>query len=138
MGKRRTARILAISILYQREIRPIELLEDLIYYTLMMDEYEVSVVHFAQKLVRGVEENSEDIDNVIARHADNWSVSRMATMDRNIMRMAIFEIKYLDDIPPNVSINEAVEIAKNYSTEKSGEFVNGVLDRISREYNPSN
>jgi len=130
LGIRRNARVLALSVLYQVDLKPGESVDDIFYYTLMMDEHEVRVVRYAQKLVQGVLEHREEIDRLIGEHADNWTVARMATVDRNVLRLSLFEMKYLDDIPKNVSINEAVEIAKLYSTEKSGEFVNGVLDRI--------
>jgi len=130
MGKRRQARILALSVLYQIEIRPQDTLEDLVYFTLLMKDYDTDVARFAEKLINGVYNHMEELDGFIDRFTDNWSISRMATIDKNVMRISIYEMKYLDDVPKNVSINEAVEIAKVYSTEKSGEFVNGVLDRI--------
>lgn len=137
MGKRRTSRILAMSILYQQEIRPAETLEDIIHGTLMLEDYDVEVVRFAETLVRGVSAARDEIDALIAEHADNWTLSRMASIDRNVMRISIFEMQRMSDIPRNVSINEAVEIAKTYSTDKSGEFVNGVLDKVGRLLQPA-
>lgn len=85
---------------------------------------------FLLSIVRGVMEHKEEIDQVIKEHLENWTLDRLAAVERTILRMATFEIKYLDDIPPNVSINEAVEIANQFGDEKSGKFVNGVLSKI--------
>jgi len=87
---------------------------------------------FAEELVRGVIAHHPDIDPLIAKHADNWGIDRMGTVDRNAMRLAVYEMLYRDDIPPVVSINEAVDLAKSYSSVESGKFVNGVLDRIRK------
>lgn len=81
-------------------------------------------------LVKGVTENYEEIDEIIAKHLDHWTIDRIAFVEKTILRMAIYEIKYLDDIPRNVSINEAVELAKKFADEKSGKFVNGILAKI--------
>jgi len=88
---------------------------------------------FAEDLVRGAEGHREEIDARIAAASEHWDPLRMAKVDRTILRLAIFELLHRDDIPPKVSINEYIEIAKRFSTEESGSFVNGILDRISRE-----
>jgi len=88
---------------------------------------------FADKLIRGVIEHRDGVDAKIKEHAANWDLHRMAVVDRNILRLAIYEMLYRDDIPPVVSINEAVDIAKRFSTEDSGKFVNGILDKIKGE-----
>jgi N utilization substance protein B len=85
---------------------------------------------FADPLIRGVIEHRDELDERIKQHARNWDFHRIAAVDRNIMRLAIFEMLHREDIPPVVSINEAVDIAKKYSTQESGKFVNGILDRI--------
>lgn len=87
---------------------------------------------FAEELARGVIAHHAQIDPLISRHAENWEIARMGTVDRNAMRIAVFEMLYRDDIPPVVSINEAVELAKAYSSIESGKFVNGILDRIRK------
>ena len=87
---------------------------------------------FAEELVRGVIAHHPEIDPLIAKHAENWEIDRMGTVDRNAMRIAVFEMLYRNDIPPVVSINEAVELAKAYSSIESGKFVNGILDRIRK------
>ena len=88
---------------------------------------------FAEELARGVIAHHLEIDPLIAKHAENWEIDRMGTVDRNAMRIAVFEMLHRDDIPPVVSINEAVELAKAYSSIESGKFVNGILDRIRKE-----
>ena len=88
---------------------------------------------FAEPLIRGVLEHRDAIDEHIKKHTKNWDFHRIAVVDRNVMRLAIFEMLHRQDIPPVVSINEAVDIAKKFSTEDSGKFVNGILDKIRGE-----
>ena len=87
---------------------------------------------FVEELITGTIRNIEEIDKVIQAAADNWDLNRMAAVDRNILRLAIFEILYRDDIPSAVTINEALEIAKKYSSLESVPFINGLLDKIAR------
>lgn len=88
---------------------------------------------FADALVKGVLQHRDQLDEVIRRHAKNWDLHRMAVVDRNILRLAIHEMLHREDIPPVVSINEAVDIAKKFSTHESGKFVNGILDKVKDE-----
>jgi N utilization substance protein B len=88
---------------------------------------------FAEPLIRGTLEKRDEIDEKIKKHAANWDLTRMAVVDRNILRLAIYEMLFREDIPPVVSINEAVDIAKKFSTQDSGKFVNGLLDKIRSE-----
>jgi len=88
---------------------------------------------FAEELVKGTLEKLEDIDALIEKLAENWILGRMAAVDRNILRLAAFEILYRRDIPSAVTINEALEIAKKYSSSESAPFLNGVLDRLAKE-----
>ena len=88
---------------------------------------------FAEELVKGTLEKLEDIDSLIEKLAENWILGRMAAVDRNILRFAAFEILYRKDIPSAVTINEALEIAKKYSSSESAPFLNGVLDRLAKE-----
>ena len=137
MGKRRRSRELTLQFLYQydtlKESSPtspnFEEVIDLFWTT-----KEVSlgdeVRGFASSLIIGVCENMNGIDRVISRYSQHWRLSRMSKIDRNILRMAIYELAYLMTIPPPATINEAVELAKKYGTEESGAFVNGILDRI--------
>ena len=88
---------------------------------------------FADPLIRGALEHRGAIDEHIKKHAKNWEFHRIAAVDRNIMRLAIYEMLFREDIPPIVSINEAVDIAKKFSTQDSGKFVNGILDKVRSE-----
>ena len=88
---------------------------------------------FAEPLIRGTLEKLTELDGKIQHYAKNWDLNRMAVVDRNILRLAVYEMLYRDDIPPVVSINEAVDIAKRFSTDESGRFVNGILDKIKGE-----
>lgn len=90
-------------------------------------------VEFATSLARGVVENLEGLDERIEASSTNWRVARMAVVDRNILRMATYELLHMQGIPANVSINEAVELAKRFGTKDSRAFVNGILDRIAKD-----
>jgi N utilization substance protein B len=85
---------------------------------------------FFFRLVEGVQESLDEIDPLIEQFSENWKMSRMSRVDRNVMRIAVYELLYCQDIPPKVSINEAIDIGKKYGTEDSGAFVNGILDSI--------
>lgn len=89
---------------------------------------------FFSKLIKGVIENKQDIDPLIEQYSSNWKLSRMSCVDRNIIRIAAYEMLHCKDIPPKVSINEAVDIGKLFSTEESGAFINGILDGIYQHY----
>ena len=88
---------------------------------------------FAGELVRGVIEHRDEIDARIVAVTEHWDLARMAVVDRNVLRLGTYELLFREDIPPKVSINEAVELAKRYSTAESGTFVNGILDRIMNQ-----
>jgi len=94
---------------------------------------EAAIRLFAEPLIRGTLQYREAIDAEIVKHAQNWDLHRMAAVDRNILRLAVYEMLHRDDIPPIVSINEAVDIAKKFSTQDSGKFVNGLLDKVKGE-----
>lgn len=93
-------------------------------------KYSHEVSDFATQLVRGTAESLAEIDTLIAEHSEHWEMDRMPTIDRNILRLATYELLYRDDIPPKVTINEAVELAHKFSTSDSGKFVNGILDKL--------
>src|SRR5258705_10280442 len=97
----------------------------------LSEEAEVGL--FAEALIRGTLEHRGETDELIKKHAQNWELHRMAAVDRNILRLAVYEMLYREDIPPVVSINEAVDIAKKFSTQDSGKFVNGILDKVKGE-----
>ena len=95
---------------------------------------EPDVREFTRELVLGVIEHRSELDDLIRRYADRWALERMPIVDRNLLRIGIFELLHREDIPPAASINEAVELAKLLSTEDSGRFVNGLLGRVAREH----
>jgi len=129
MGLRRLSREYALQILYAVDVCKLES-EDAQKSFWKDRKSGRKVLDFATTLVEGTLKNLPEIDSLIVKYARNWDLDRMASIDRNILRQATFEILYLLDIPINVIINEAVELAKKYSTEESGKFVNGILDKI--------
>jgi len=131
MRKRTIAREDTLKILYQLDLSKNNLEESLKDYY-KEKNIDSSVKEFTITLVKGTIKNLVKIDRVIGECAENWTISRMAIIDRNILRMAIFELICLKEIPPKVSINEAIELAKKYSDEDSSKFVNGILDRVFR------
>lgn len=158
MGKRREARERAVQFLFQHELNPPENLdvEMALFWNsqrsaALEDEKAASTWGgprpelpppsaaeaesrlFAEPLIRGVVAQRDQLDEHIKKHAKNWELNRIAAVDRNIMRLAIYEMLNREDIPPAVSINEAVEIAKKFSTQDSGKFVNGILDKVRGE-----
>ncbi len=130
MVSRRTARMWAVQLLFERDFNPNG--GDLSRFRSEFKGSSAARV-FAEELVRGVVERQAELDALIQQYAENWDLKRMAAVDRNIMRVAVYEMLYRSDIPPAVSINEAVELAKKMGDQKSGRFVNGILDRIRRE-----
>ena len=157
MGKRREARERAVQFLFQHDLNPPEDLEA------ALNEFwdsqrsaaiagekgvatwgqpvdlppptaeEAAVRLFADPLIRGTLQHREALDEIIRKHTKNWELHRIAAVDRNILRLALFEMLHRDDIPPVVSINEAVDVAKKFSTQDSGKFVNGILDKVKGE-----
>jgi N utilization substance protein B len=133
MGTRRQSREAAVQILYQRDLNPHEALDDAVARFWAEQDYPDDIRGFAEKLARGALEKRDVVDEQIERVTENWELERIAAVDRNILRLAIYEMMFCDDIPPVVSINEGVDIAKKFSTKESGKFVNGILDRIRKE-----
>jgi N utilization substance protein B len=157
MGKRREARERAVQFLFQHDLNPAEDLDA------ALEEFwasqrsaaiagekaastwgeavelppatteEEAVRTFADPLIRSALEHRDEADALITKHAKNWDLHRIAAVDRNILRLAICEMLHREDIPPVVSINEAVDIAKKFSTQDSGKFVNGILDKVRSE-----
>ena len=157
MGKRREARERAVQFLFQHDLNPPDDLDK------ALDEFwesqraaaiagekgpatwgqpvelppptaeETETRLFADPLIRGTIQYRDEIDDQIRNHVQNWELHRIAAVDRNILRLAIYEMLHREDIPPVVSINEAVDIAKKFSTNDSGKFVNGILDKVKGE-----
>jgi N utilization substance protein B len=133
MGLRRDGREAAIQFLYQFDAhKPANIDEALAGFWKQTDEPQ-NVRDFATDLLRGAIEKLPDVDAKIRTLADNWDFERLAVVDRNILRLAVYEMLFRPEIPPVVSINEAIEIAKKFSTAESGKFVNGLLDRVKKE-----
>ncbi|MFH1652692.1 MAG: transcription antitermination factor NusB [Pseudomonadota bacterium] len=132
MGKRRIARENALKLLYQIDLKGKNKDKSNEGFWTRIEASEESK-EFSRQLVEGVLSNQEKIDEMIASHSTNWKLGRMAYVDRNIMRLAIYELLFCEDIPARVTINEAVDIAKNYGDSQSGSFVNGILDNIAKE-----
>jgi N utilization substance protein B len=132
MGKRRQARELALKVLFQVDVGKCPVQEAL-EVSCSVAPYEQETVTFARELVEGAFASCAHLDSVISRYAEQWSLERMANVDRNILRLATYEILFRPDIPPGVSIDEAVDLAKKYSTEQSGKFVNGILGSLIRD-----
>ena len=132
MRKRTKARECALKILYAVDITNEEPKKCIDVFWQNHEEVELQVKTFANSLVLGVCNNSELIDKLISSHTTNWQLKRMAVIDRNILRFATYELLFMEDIPPKVSINEAIDIAKKYGDKDSGKFVNGVLDKINK------
>lgn len=129
MGMRREGRELALQILYSLDLNPIDTRESLrqMRENLLTT---VAVRNFAEELITGVAENRDLIDSKINDQSKNWSLSRITRVDLNILRIAVFELLFRDDIPKNVTINEAIEVAKKFGSEDSSAFINGILDEI--------
>ena len=157
MGKRREARERAVQFLFQHDLNPPEDIEPALaeFWETQRaaaiaedkgpakwgqpvelppptaDEAEVRL--FAEPLIRGTLQHRDEIDGQIMKHVKNWELHRIAAVDRNILRLAVYEMLHREDIPPIVSINEAVDVAKKFSTQDSGKFVNGILDKVKGE-----
>jgi N utilization substance protein B len=133
-GKRRMARELAVQFLYQFDLSGGGSLEEALpLFWETQTEVNEDGRKFTEELIHGVAERKVAIDERISKYADNWDLPRIAAVDRNILRLAMYEMLFRDDIPPVVSINEAVDIAKKFSTKESGAFVNGILDRLKAD-----
>lgn len=133
MRKRTQAREVALKILYQKDItkRKVQFAIDA-FWENEETEPDPEVKSYAEKLIKGVDGNLETIDSKITHYATNWQLKRMAVIDRNVLRLGVFELCLSPDIPPKVAINEAIELAKKYGDLESGKFVNGILDKIHK------
>jgi N utilization substance protein B len=136
MGARRKARELALQMLFQHDMSGNQ--PDMIIATFEeLQKSKPNTREFATKIFRGTVDNLSRIDDMIQAQADNWRLSRMAVVDRNIIRMSVYEFLHESDTPKLVVIDEAIEIAKKFGTQKSSQFINGILDGILKRYNLS-
>ena len=133
MGSRRNAREMALQVLYQFDVRGNDAEADDALAMRLKPTLSKDARDYTLKLVQGVKYHKKQIDALIETASENWSLKRIALVDRNILRLAAFEILYCDDIPHKVAIDEAVELGKEFGTKESGSFINGILDRVSRE-----
>ena len=129
MKRRTRARELALQFLYQLDLRGDDLLSEA-RDSITSEERDAETSKFALRLVQGTFDHWDELDETIQGVAQNWNISRMAVVDRNVLRLATFELLHCNDIPPKVAINEAIELGKRYSTQNSGAFINGILDKI--------
>ena len=130
MGNRRQARECALQMLYQLDMSRGEA-DEIVARFWQTNDADSEVRAFADELVRGVVKNMGELDDLLSSHSTNWKISRMAAVDKNVLRLAAYELTNRPDIPVKVTINEAVEIAKRFGTAESGAFVNGILDNIA-------
>jgi N utilization substance protein B len=130
--KRTKAREYALQILYAIDITKEDPVTCIERFWDSTDEPSGDVKEFTEEIVTGVSDKRDDIDKLISKHATNWQLDRMAVIDRNVLRLATYELLFREDIPPKVSINEAIDIAKKFGGNDSGKFVNGVLDKINK------
>ncbi len=134
MGARRKARELALQMLFQHDMSGNE--PDMIIATFEdLQKSKPNTREFAVRIFRGTVDHLGEIDDIIQAQAENWRLSRMAVVDRNIIRMSVYEFLHESDTPKLVIIDEAIEIAKKFGTQKSSQFINGILDGILKRYN---
>ena len=137
-GQRRRSREIALQVLYQIEVCPAPTDEAIrLFYELLTEETDdhrfqapQSARPFAEQIIEGVSARKSDIDRLIVSASEHWRIERMSIVDRNILRIALFEMLHCPDIPPKVSINEAVDMGKTFGSSDSGAFINGILDHI--------
>jgi N utilization substance protein B len=135
MGTRRQGREAALKLLYALDMTHADM-QEMVNASWVDDVVPEDIRDFAMTLVTGVRNNREEIDTVIRTWSSHWSLARIGMVERNLLRLAIFELLFMPDIPPNVTINEAVEVAKSYGADEAWLFVNGILDRIKHEVTP--
>ena len=126
LGTRRQARELALSLLYEADAKSES-------PSTVLDEFPIDPDPFAADIVSGVAKHQDEIDGLIRTYAKDWSLERMPVVDRNVLRIGVYELAHRADVPVAAVISEAVELARRYSTEESGRFVNGMLGRIAEE-----
>ena len=134
VGRRRKARETALQFLYQLDVGGGDDPTSEAAEFWSRHPVDLEARTFAEELVVGTKQNQAKIDGLIAQSAEHWDLDRMAAVDRNILRAAVYELLWHPEVPPKVTINEAIEIAKKFGTQESSRFINGVLDRIAREW----
>lgn len=131
MGHRRKAREHALQGLYMHEVGKADV-DTIIRFEWLDDEISDDIRNFAVLIIKGVVENIEKIDSLISTYSKNWKPERLTVIDKSILRLAIFEMLFIDDIPTVVTINESIELGKTFGGENSGQFINGILDAVKK------
>ncbi len=129
MSRRRKSREHVLKILFQRDFTK-DIIGDIIKHYWKENNISPQVKDFSEKLAKGTVNNLKEIDSTIEKSSEHWVLNRMSAIDRNILRMAAYELIFMEDIPPKVTIDEAIEIAKKFGANESADFVNGILDKI--------
>lgn len=137
MTTRRRAREIVLQVLFEEDLHPMRDEHIAMEFLSKRLLYNENLIEFAMQLLQGVRTHKAEIDKLISKHSSNWSIKRMATIDRNVMRIATYETLY-GETPDRVAINEAIDIARRYGSLHSGSFVNGILDRLIKEHRASN
>ena len=129
MGKRRRSRELAIKVLFHLEFSRDD---PVVAFDLISNNFGAAedIKPFSREMVEGVYLHMQELDELLSKASQHWRLERIAKVDRTILRMALYELMYRDDIPPKVTINEAVDLGKRFCSEESGAFINGILDKI--------
>ena len=132
MGQRRRSREIILKLLYQKELNdqnPEDMLENFWHEK----EEKEEVKSFVASIFCGVNESKDELDTWIMKYSKNWDLNRLSIIDKCILRLSVYELLHRKDIPPKVSINEAIDISKKYSNADAGKFINGILDKVSKE-----
>jgi len=129
MGTRRKAREVALQVLFQIDVSEVDVHEAIELFWNNFESPETARM-FSTQLIEGTRSRVKEIDALIKSCSDNWSLDRMSKVDKNILRLAVYELLYCEDIPPKVTLNEAIDLGKEYGSENSGSFINGILDAL--------
>ncbi|MCL1894218.1 MAG: transcription antitermination factor NusB [Holophagaceae bacterium] len=135
MGVRRRGREYALQMLFAMDMTEYQPDEVFAGFHAIQD-LNRDAFYYARRMVDGIHGHLEEIDALLAKYAKNWKIARMAVVDRNLLRLSIFELKYQEDVPFQIVLNEALEIGKDFSEEESSQFINGILDTASKELRP--
>lgn len=134
ISKRRALREIMMKILFQYDFRVEEF--ETIFFDIYKNIKDESIKNAVERYSYGIRNNIEDIDNIIRKHLLNWDFNRISPIERSVLRLGTYELIFEPNIPIEVTLDEMIEIAKKYSSEESGKFVNGVLDKIAKTYAP--
>ncbi len=136
---RRQSRQDALQILYQLDMNAeMSVPQAISNYEKLYTKEGSRIDEYAEKLVNGVREHLQELDDEVAKQSENWRMDRMATVDRNLLRLGVYELKYCDDVPATVTINEMVEIAKDFGSDATPSFINAILDKLKSKVVPPN